>query len=85
MPPGKDTAIRCPRLGHQIEFEFCRQENQGLPCFKILDCWFEYFDVKEYLEKELTPEEWDQVFNRPPKQKIQSLLELIEEAKSKNK
>jgi hypothetical protein len=74
-------AIRCPRLGHQIEFSYCRKENRGLPCFKTLDCWHAHFPVEELLKKELTPEEWNQSFEIPSKPKVQSLLELIEEAK----
>jgi len=57
----------------------------GVPCFKTLDCWFEHFLVEEYLRKELTPEEWERVFNKPPKPKMLSLLELIEEAKKRIK
>ena len=57
----------------------------GLPCFKTLDCWFEHFLVEEYLRKELAPEEWERVFNKPPKPKMLSLLELIEEAKKRIK
>ena len=74
-------AIRCPRLGHQIVFSYCRTENRGLPCFKTLDCWHTRFPVEELLRKELSPEEWEQAFESPPKPKVQSLLELIEEAK----
>ena len=57
----------------------------GLPCFKTLDCWFEHFLVEEYLRKELTPEEWEKVFDKPPKSKMLSLVELIEEAKKRIK
>ncbi|KPK30346.1 MAG: hypothetical protein AMK69_03555 [Nitrospira bacterium SG8_3] len=84
-PPGEDFEIRCPRLGHQINFSYCRRENMGLPCFKTLDCWFEHFLVEEYLRKELEPEEWEKVFNKPPKTKMLSLVELIEEAKKRIK
>lgn len=73
--------IRCPRLGHQITFSYCRSENTGLPCFKTLDCWFDRFLVEEYLRKELKPEEWNRIFERPPKTKVLSLMELIEETK----
>ena len=77
--------IRCPKLGHQIAFTYCRSESMGLPCFKILDCWFDQFLVEEYLRKELKPEEWEKVFERPQKTKVLSLLELIEEAKKSGK
>jgi hypothetical protein len=84
-PPGDDYEIRCPRLGHQISFSYCRSENSGLPCFKTLDCWYNHFSVEEFMRLELTPEQWEKVFGRPPKPKIISLVEMIEEAKRKTK
>ena len=84
-PPAEEYKIRCPRLGHMIDFSYCRVENKGLPCFKTLDCWFEHFGVEEHLRQELTDEEWEEVFNRIPKGKMFSLLELIEQAKERNK
>jgi len=82
-PPGNEYMIRCPRLGHQVQFDYCRNENNGLPCFKTLDCWFEHFRVEEYLRNELDEDEWKKVFERPAKTKVQSLLEIIEQAKKK--
>ena len=84
-PPGDDYKIRCPRLGHQISFSYCRSENRGLPCFKTLDCWYDHFLVEEFLKQELTAEEWEQVFGRTPKPKLLSLVELIEQAKKNTK
>jgi len=80
-PPGGDYQIRCPRLGHQISFDYCRHENQGLPCFKTLDCWYPHFLVEEYLRTELRPEDWDRIFSKPAKPKMISLLDLISQAK----
>tara|TARA_B100001971_G_C18222794_1_gene558324 strand:- start:138 stop:416 length:279 start_codon:yes stop_codon:yes gene_type:complete len=84
VPPDTEK-IRCPRLGHQIPFSYCRRENQGLPCFKTADCWHSHFPVVEYLRKELTPEQWKTVFMNRPKQKMLSLLDLIEQAKASKK
>jgi len=83
-PPGDEYNIRCPRLGHQISFSYCRTENQGLPCFKTLDCWYNHFQVEEFLKEEIAPEVWEKVFAAPPKPKMLSLLELIEEAKKRD-
>lgn len=80
-PPAEGYNIRCPRLGHQIEFSYCRFENRGLPCFKVLDCWYTHFQVADFLKEELSSEEWDKTFNRPPMPKLTSLVELIEQAK----
>jgi hypothetical protein len=82
-PPDQHFQIRCPRLGHQIYFSYCRAENSGLPCFKVLDCWSGHFLVEEYLKSELAPEDWEKVLDRKPK--MLSLVELIEQAKKRKK
>lgn len=84
-PPKDEQTIRCPRLGHQISFSFCRIENKGLPCFKALDCWYVHFPVEDHLRAELTSEQWSNAFDRPVKPKMASLLELIEQAKKVKK
>ena len=78
-PPDDSYQIRCPRLGHQIYFSYCRIENMGNPCIRTLDCWFEHFNVEEYLRSKLSPEEFENFFNRPIKAKVQSLLEIIDQ------
>lgn len=82
-PPDKDFQIRCPRLGHQINFPYCRSENNGLPCFKTLDCWFSYFDVHEYLKEQLSDKEFEMSFENKGKPKVLSLLDLINQAKKR--
>lgn len=84
-PPGDSLNVRCPRLGHQINFSYCRVENNGLPCFKTLDCWHHFFDVHTYLKEALTKEEFDKVFIQTGAPKIKSLLDLIEQAKKSQK
>ncbi len=82
-PPDDDFEIRCPKLGHQIYFSYCAKENQGVPCYRTLDCWFGHFEVEAFLKKTLTPAEWKAAFTNPPKPKIASLLEMIEQAKNR--
>jgi hypothetical protein len=79
-----EYSIRCPRLGHAINFSYCRNENNGLPCFKTLDCWFQIFPVEDYLRERLTGEEWQKAFESQGHTKVQSLIELIEEAKKRS-
>jgi len=81
-PPTDRFAIRCRKLGHQISFSYCRTENPGLPCGKVLDCWHLHFEVRHYLKKELPPEEWLKAFAAPPKQKLMTLLDRIDQAKA---
>jgi len=79
--PGDDYQIRCPKLGHQIPFSYCRYEQIDFPCVKILDCWYEHFDVQGYLEAVMGPETVTTLFHPAPKPKMLSLVELIEQAK----
>jgi hypothetical protein len=83
--PGEDVTIRCPRLGQMITFSYCRSENQGLPCFKAIDCWFEHFPAAPYFQRVLSGEQWQKVFCCPVKPKMSSLLEIIQAAKEQKK
>jgi len=69
----------CRILGHYLSFSYCRSCQEGAPCFKILDCWFEKFDVRKFIEERYTTEEIER-FLQPPKPKIQTLLTLIQQA-----
>jgi hypothetical protein len=80
-PPDDAFTIRCPRLGHQINYPYCREENNGLPCFKTLDCWYTYFDVQTHLRARLTENEFKRAFQNKTAPKILSLLDLINQAK----
>ena len=75
--------IRCRRLGNPVPFSYCRIENKGLPCSPIIDCWYDYFMIEDFLRQELEPDEWERIFSEPPKQKVLTLIELIEEAKKR--
>ena len=73
---------RCPRLGGPVSFSYCTQcEPSQQPCFKIIDCWWETFDVVRYLKDHLPAEQFDQLAAATPRPKIASLVELIDKAK----
>jgi len=74
---------RCPRLGGPVPFTYCEScAEQNSHCFKILDCWWERFDVVGYLKKTLTPTEFDRIARTKPQPKVASLIELIQKAKN---
>jgi hypothetical protein len=76
---------RCPRLGNPVPFDYCEIcGDDQQPCFKILDCWWEYFDVVQYLKENLTKDQFNQLVQARPKPKITSLIELIEQARKRN-
>ena len=74
----------CRLLGHYLCFSYCRSCRDGYPCHKILDCWFEKFDVRHFIDDNFTAEEIEQ-FSAPPKPKIQTLVTLIQEAQKRIK
>ncbi|MBT4288861.1 MAG: hypothetical protein HOD92_16155 [Deltaproteobacteria bacterium] len=78
--------IYCRKLGHELNFKYCRQEQDFLPCSKILNCWFERLAIKEYILQHFNEAEREKMLI-PPQDKIVSLIDIIERAKlnSKNK
>ena len=75
---------RCPRLGGPITFQYCRLSgDESLPCWKIFDCWWELFDIKTYLKKNLPEESFSRLVTTKPTPKIRNLVELIEQANNR--
>ena len=72
-----DKTIRCPRVGGEVNFRFCRYENNMLPCRFIAGCWQGQMDIEALLKEHYTEEELDRIFT-PPKPKIESLAGLME-------
>ncbi|MFC1835918.1 hypothetical protein ACFL2Q_14570 [Thermodesulfobacteriota bacterium] len=80
-PSYEEKEIRCPKLGGQVSFAYCRVEDSGRPCARCLTCWHLYFDVEAHFRETLTPKEFDQCFCKPPPTKVGTLLEMIERAR----
>jgi len=83
----QDVIPRCRRLGDEVTFGYCRQEAGGRPCRLILDCWWEYFDVRVFLQSHLSAEGMAQVEHASvalPPSKMLSLLDLIQQAKERS-
>lgn len=79
---GNPLERRCPRLGGPVSFTYCEQCDQDhQPCFKIIDCWWETFDVVRYLKDHLSEEQFNRLSGDTARPKIASLVELIAKAK----
>lgn len=71
-------------MGNSVSFHYCMTCGEDtLPCFKLGDCWWEYFDVAAYLKSKLSKEQFDRFVSSKPKPKVASLLDLIEQAKKR--
>ncbi len=75
-----ESERRCPALGHQIRFHYCRTGHGNTLCKKIQSCWYDRFSVREFITHNYTTDEILKI-NTPPKPKILSLVELIENAR----
>jgi len=73
--------IRCPRLGGEVFFHYCEREGGNLPCSRIMSCWQMFLPIENYLRETLSAEEWVRFTSQAPKDKVTSLIEMIEQAK----
>ena len=78
-----DLEIRCPRLGGEVTFSYCQIEGGELPCPRTVACWQPHFPVEAYLKEKLSQAQWDRCFNQEPRDKMTTLIELIEAAKKR--
>lgn len=72
--------MRCPRLGGEVTFAYCRKIGDGLPCTRSLICWEAPFPVADYMARVLTEDEWRAVFEAPPKKRLDAILEAASQA-----
>lgn len=84
-PPNPDALERrCPRLGGSVDFAYCRSQGEdGRPCFKVFDCWWEIFDVVGFLRRSLSESDFRKIAATRPKPKITSILEIVEQARKR--
>ena len=77
---------RCPRLGSPVTFQYCLDYGSDgrLPCWKVIDCWWEIFDILTYLKDNFSEEDVKALETARPKPKMTSLMELIEQAKKRS-
>ncbi len=70
----------CRSLGHYVPFRYCRTVNEGIPCRKIRDCWFERMDIESYMNENYSESERERI-SAPQPEKIFTIIDLINKAK----
>ncbi len=73
--------IRCPQLGGEIPFSYCRTVNEDLPCRRIIICWEFRIEITKFLNQNYTIDQIQRALSPPTKTRIETILELIEKAK----
>jgi len=69
-------------LGHEVAFIYCRAPGNEIPCRKVYDCWWEFFDVASFMKKHYDEATINKI-TAPPPPKTATLLDLIEQAKKR--
>lgn len=70
----------CRKLGHYVEFKYCRGANNNIPCYKIMDCWFERLPIENFMQQHYSASSINKIFT-PPAPKIASILDIIDRVK----
>lgn len=71
-------------LGHDIGFAYCRAPGGDIPCRRILDCWWEAFDIESFIREQYGEEMIDRIL-APRQDKRVTLYELIRKAQARSR
>ena len=66
-----------------MKFDYCRVENRGLPCPRIMDCWFERIDINGFITSNYTEEERNAVFSKPA-DRLSTIFDIIKNVSPDN-
>jgi len=72
-----EREIYCRKLGHHLQFSYCRQEQQHLPCAALKRCWQSKIPVEEFLANSFSPDEIAYL-DEPQVSKVSSILDIIQ-------
>ncbi len=76
-----EVEVRCPRLGGEVTFGYCRQLSEGgLPCNRALICFELKFPVAEYFKRVLKEETFRRIFLDPEESRYDKILRTFAEA-----
>jgi len=73
--------IRCPQLGGEVPFKYCRTMNEDLPCRRIMVCWEFKMEISNFLAEHYSFDQIQRALAPPTKTRLESILELVEKAK----
>ena len=73
---------RCPMLGHELTFHYCRTSGGEIPCRRVFDCWWETFDIEAWVRSSYSEEQIARLLT-PRQDKAVTLYELIRKAQQR--
>ena len=72
--------LRCPKLGGEVTFGYCRTVDDGMPCPRALLCFELKFPVEEYFQIVLKEETFTRIFTNPPRTRLERFLDTVDAA-----
>jgi hypothetical protein len=73
--------IRCPSLGGEVPFRYCRTVNEDLPCRGIIVCWEFRMEVSKFLDEHYPADQIRRALAPPTRTRLETILDLVEIAK----
>ena len=67
----------CPKLCHHLKFKYCRTENIGLPCSRLMKCCSDKIPIPKFLYTYYSGAEVKQIF-KGPGTKINSIIRVVQ-------
>lgn len=74
--------IYCRKLGHHLQFKYCRQEQQQLPCSALKRCWQYKIPLEEFLACSFATDEIAYL-DEPQVSKVSTILDVIQKVQKK--
>ena len=71
---------RCPMLGHDVTFGYCRSPDSDVPCRRIFDCWRETFDVRDFVRSVYGEAMIGRILSAP-QDRAATIVDLIQKAR----
>ena len=76
-----ELIIRCPQLGGEAPFRYCRTVHENLPCRRMMVCWEFRIEISEFVSEHYSMDQIQRALAPPTRTRIETILELIEKAK----
>ena len=73
--------IRCPQLGGEVPFRYCRTVNQDLPCRRMMVCWEFRLEMPKFLREHYSMDQIQCALTPPNQTRLDTILEIVEKAK----
>ena len=75
-----ELTIRCPQLGGEVPFRYCRTTQENLPCRRVMVCWEFRIEISKFLREHYSIEQIQCALTPPAKTRLDTIPELIEKA-----